>query len=150
MKIAIGGDHAGFQLKQAIGNELRQAGHELIDVGAFDDTPSDYPDFAKAVGKSLQRGEAERGILICGSGIGACIAANKLKGIRAALVTDTYSAHQGVEHDDMNVLCLGARVTGSALASEIVRLFLSATFRHEERFVRRLNKVIALEEKSDK
>jgi ribose 5-phosphate isomerase B len=147
MKIALGSDHAGFPLKQAVGEELRHAGHDVMDVGAYDTTPSDYPDFARAVGEALQHGKAERGILICGSGIGACIAANKLKGVRAALIADTYSAHQGVEHDDMNVLCLGARVTGPALASEIVRAFLGATFTREERFVRRLRKVLALEER---
>ena len=147
MKIALGSDHAGFPLKQAIGEELRHAGHDVMDVGAHDTTPSDYPDFAQAVGEALQHGKAERGILVCGSGIGACIAANKLKGVRAALIADTYSAHQGVEHDDMNVLCMGARVTGPALASEIVRAFLSASFTREERFVRRLNKVLALEER---
>jgi ribose 5-phosphate isomerase B len=145
MKIVIGGDHAGFALKQALADELRQAGHELIDVGAFDAAPSDYPDFAKALGEVLQRGEAERGILICGSGVGACVAANKMRGVRAALVSDTYSAHQGVQHDDLNVLCLGARVTGPALASEIVQSFVGAAFQHEERFVRRLNKVLEME-----
>jgi ribose 5-phosphate isomerase B len=150
MKIALGSDHAGFPLKQAMGEELRRAGHDVLDVGTHDTTPSDYPDFAQAVGEALQHGKAERGILICGSGIGASIAANKLKGVRAALIADTYSAHQGVEHDDMNVLCMGSRVTGPALASEIARAFLGATFTHEERFVRRLNKVLALEEQSDK
>ena len=145
MKVAVGGDHAGLALKQVIVEELRQAGHEVTDVGAFDTTPSDYPDFAKSVGEALQYGKAERGIVICGSGVGACIAANKLKGIRAALISDVYSAHQGVEHDDMNVICLGARVVGPALAVEIVRAFLGASFQREERFVRRLNKVIALE-----
>jgi ribose 5-phosphate isomerase B len=145
MKIVIGGDHAGFALKQALADELRQAGHELIDVGAFDAAPSDYPDFAKALGEVLQRGEAERGILICGSGVGACVAANKMRGVRAALISDTYSAHQGVQHDDLNVLCLGARVTGPALASEIVQSFVGAAFQHEERFVRRLNKMLEME-----
>jgi ribose 5-phosphate isomerase B len=146
MKIAIGSDHAGFALKQTLAAELRQAGHEVNDVGAYDTTPSDYPDFAKAVGETMQRGEAERGILVCGSGVGACIAANKLNGIRAALITETYSAHQGVQHDDLNVLCLGSRVIGPALASEIVQAFLGATFQREDRFVRRLNKVIAIEQ----
>ena len=145
MKIVIGGDHAGFALKQALGEELKRAGHEIVDVGAFDATPSDYPDFAQALGEVMQRGEAERGILICGSGVGACVAANKMRGIRAALIADTYSAHQGVEHDDLNVLCMGARVTGPALASEIVQSFVGATFQHEERFVRRLNKVLDIE-----
>ncbi|MCA1553983.1 MAG: ribose 5-phosphate isomerase B [Chloroflexi bacterium] len=146
MKIAIGGDHAGFELKQSIGDELREAGHDVLDVGAHEFSPGDdYPDFAKALGEAVAGGAAERGVLICGSGIGACIAANKIKGVRAALVADTYSAHQGVEHDDMNVLCLGSRVTGPALAAELVRAFLGATFKPEERFVRRLNKVLAIE-----
>ncbi len=145
MKIAIGADHAGFALKQLIGDELRQAGHDVKDVGAFDTTPSDYPDFARAVGESLQRGEAQRGIIICGSGVGACVAANKMMGIRAALITETYSAHQGVEHDDINVLCMGARVIGPALATEIVTTFLAASFQREDRFIRRLNKVLAIE-----
>jgi len=145
MKIVIGGDHAGFALKQVLAEELKRAGHEIVDVGAFDATPSDYPDFAQALGEVMQRGEAERGILICGSGVGACVAANKMRGIRAALISDTYSAHQGVQHDDLNVLCMGARVTGPALASEIVRSFVGATFQHEERFVRRLNKVLEIE-----
>lgn len=147
MKIVIAGDHAGFALKQELAGELRAAGHEVLDVGAHAFAPGDdYPDFARPLAEAVQRGLAERGILICGSGIGACVAVNKFKGIRGALVSDTYSAHQGVEHDDMNVMCLGARVTGSALASELVRAFLGATFqRDQERFVRRLNKVLALE-----
>ena len=145
MKIVIGGDHAGFALKQVLAEELKRAGHEIVDVGAFDATPSDYPDFAQALGEVMQRGEAERGILICGSGVGACVAANKMRGIRAALISDTYSAHQGVQHDVLNVLCMGARVTGPALASEIVQSFVGATFQHEERFVRRLNKVLDIE-----
>jgi ribose 5-phosphate isomerase B len=145
MKIVIGADHAGFALKQTLADELRQAGHEIIDVGAFDAAPSDYPDFAKALGEVMQRGEAERGILVCGSGVGACVAANKMRGIRAALISDTYSAHQGVQHDDLNVLCMGSRVTGPALASEIVQAFVAAAFQHEERFVRRLNKVLEIE-----
>jgi ribose 5-phosphate isomerase B len=146
MRIVIGADHAGFELKQVIAAEVRQAGHDVKDVGAYDAMPSDYPDFAKALGEAMQRGEAERGILICGSGVGACVAVNKLNGIRGALITETYSAHQGVEHDDLNVICLGSRVVGPALASEIVRAFLGATFQREERFVRRLNKVIAIEQ----
>ena len=147
MKIVIGGDHAGFALKQEIARALREAGHGVLDVGAHEFVAGDdYPDFARPLAMAIQNGQAERGILICGSGIGACVAVNKLKGIRAALVGDTYSAHQGVEHDDMNVLCLGARVTGPALADELVRAFLGATFqRNQERFVRRLNKVLALE-----
>jgi ribose 5-phosphate isomerase B len=145
MKVAIGADHAGFALKQMLANELRAAGHDVLDVGAFDTTPSDYPDFAKAVGEAVQQSKVERGIVVCGSGVGACVAVNKLKGIRGALIADTYSAHQGVEHDDLNVICLGSRVIGPSLASEIVKAFLAAEFQHEERFVRRLNKVLALE-----
>ena len=145
MKIAIGGDHAGFTLKQQLVPLLKQWGHEVNDLGTFSTAASDYPDFAKAVGNAVQKGEAERGILVCGSGVGACVAANKLKGIRAALVADTYSARQGVLHDDVNVLCLGGRVVGPALAEELVKAFLSANFTGEERHVRRLNKVIALE-----
>ncbi len=145
MKIAIGGDHAGYSLKQHLAELLRKAGHEVSDLGAFSVAPSDYPDFAKAVGEAVQRGDAERGLVICGSGIGACVAANKLKGIRAALASDTYSARQGVEHDDINVLCLGSRVVGVALAEEVVRSFLTAKFSGDARHVRRLNKVKALE-----
>ena len=145
MKIAIAGDHAGFPLKQRLVEQLKTWGHEVIDLGAFNTEPSDYPDFAKAVGEALQKGQVERGLVVCGSGVGACVAANKLKGVRAALVNETYSARQGVEHDDVNVLCLGARVTGPALADEIVKAFLAAKFSGEERHVRRLNKVIAME-----
>ena len=146
MRVAIAGDHAGYDLKQIIIEDVRGGGHEALDLGAHDRTPSDYPDFARAVGEALQTGAAERGIVVCGSGVGACIAVNKMRGVRGALIADVYSAHQGVEHDDMNVICLGARVVGSALAVEVVRAFLGATFQHEERFVRRLNKVLALEQ----
>ncbi len=145
MKIAIGGDHAGYSLKQHLIPLLKDWGHQVNDLGAYNTDPSDYPDFAKAVGLAVQKGEAERGIVVCGSGVGACIAANKLKGIRAALISDTYSAHQGVQHDDMNVICLAGRVTGTALVEEIVKSFLGATFSGEERHVRRLNKVKAME-----
>src|SRR5574337_126006 len=138
MRIAIAGDHAGFPLKQRLSDLLKQWGHEVSDLGAFNTEPSDYPDFAKAVGEAVQKEAAERGIVVCGSGVGACVAANKLKGIRAALVSDTYSARQGVEHDDVNVLCLGARVIGPALAEDIVKSFLTAKFSGEERHVRRL------------
>ena len=148
MKIAIGGDHAGFTLKQHLIPSLKQWGHEVNDLGAYDVEPSDYPDFAKAVGIAVQIGEAERGIIVCGSGVGACVAANKLKGIRAALVSDTYSARQGVDHDDVNVLCLGGRVVGPALAEEITKAFLTAKFSGEERHLRRLKKVIAMEDSS--
>ena len=148
MKIAIGGDHAGFTLKQDLVALLKQWGHEVNDLGAYNTDPSDYPDFAQSVGAAVQKGEAERGVLVCGSGVGACVAANKLKGIRAALVADTYSARQGVAHDDVNVLCLGGRVIGPSLAQEILRAFLDAKFSGEERHVRRLNKVLAMEKQA--
>lgn len=145
MKIAVGGDHAGFTLKQQLIELLKQLGHEVTDLGTHSTEAADYPDYAKAVGNAVQNGEAERGIIVCGSGVGACVAANKLKGIRAALVADTYSARQGVLHDDVNVLCLGGRVVGPALAEELVKAFLSVSFTGEERHVRRLNKVLAME-----
>ena len=147
MKIAIASDHAGFALKNAIGEFLRLLGHETLDVGAFNDQPSDYPDFAEAIAKAVLEGRADRGILICGSGVGASVAANILPGIRAGLCHDTYSAHQGVEHDNMNVLVLGARVIGSKLAEELVSVFVRAQFSHEARHERRLAKVQALEVK---
>ena len=146
MRIALGADHAGFPLKQEVARALAEAGHQVIDLGTFSQDPADYPDYAKAVGAAIQRGEAERGILVCGSGVGASVAANKLRGIRAGLCHDTYSARQGVEHDDMNVLVLGARVIGVELALELVRAFLGARFSGQERHLRRLNKVKALEE----
>ncbi len=145
MKVAIAGDHAGFPLKQWLVGELVKLGYEIVDLGARDTSPSDYPDHARILGKAVVEHEAERGILVCGSGIGACVAANKIKGIRAGHVHDTYSAHQGVEHDDINVLCLGARVIGTALALEVTQAFLKATFSHDERHVRRLKKVLAIE-----
>ena len=146
MKIAVGVDHGGFALKADIIEVLRQARHEVVDVGAQSLDPSDdYPDFALAVGQAVQRGEAERGIIVCGSGVGACVAANKLHGIRAGICHDTYSAHQGVEHDNMNVLCLGARIVGTELTRELVRAFVSAQFSGAERHVRRLAKVKAIE-----
>jgi ribose 5-phosphate isomerase B len=147
MKVVIGSDHAGFQLKNAIGDLLRSMGNDVLDVGAFNENPSDYPDFAEAVGRAVLDGKAERGVLICGSGVGASVAANKLPGIRAGMCHDTYSAHQGVEHDDINVLVLGSRVIGVALAQDLVRAFLGAKFSNEERHVRRLGKVKALEAK---
>jgi len=145
MKIVIGADHAGFQLKNAVGDLLRSLGHAVMDVGAFNENPSDYPDFALLVGNSVLEGKGERGILICGSGVGVSVAANKIKGIRAAVCHDTYSAHQGVEHDDMNVLVLGSRVIGPKLAEDLVKAFLSASFTNEERHKRRLAKVAAIE-----
>ncbi len=146
MKIVIGSDHAGFQLKNAMGDVIRALGHSVLDVGAFNENPSDYPDFAAAVGHAVLERTADRGVLICGSGVGASVAANKLKGIRAAICHDSYSAHQGVEHDDMNVLVLGSRIIGSKLAEDLVKAFLSATFTQEERHKRRLAKVTALEQ----
>jgi ribose 5-phosphate isomerase B len=145
MKIAIAGDHAGFPLKKWLMSELKKDGHEIVDLGAYDETPSDYPDFARALGKAVVAGQAERGMLVCGSGIGACVAANKIKGVRAGLAHDTYSGHQGVEHDDMNVLCLGARVIGPAPALEVAKAFLTAKFTNEERHTRRLKKVLDIE-----
>lgn len=148
MRIAIGTDHGGFPLKADLVELLKKLGHEVVDVGAHTlDPKDDYPDFARAVGQAVQRGEAERGIIICGSGVGACIAANKLRGIRAGVCHDTYSAHQGVEHDNMNVLCLGGRVVGIEVARELVQAFVSAKFSGEERHARRVAKVMAIEEK---
>jgi ribose 5-phosphate isomerase B len=148
MKVATGSDHAGFQLKATVGEYLISLGHEVVDVGAYDETPSDYPDFAEKVGRAVLDGKAERGVLICGSGVGASVAANKIPGIRAGMCHDTYSAHQGVEHDDMNVIVLGARIIGSALAFEVVNAFVGAKFiATEERFVRRFKKVLAIEAK---
>ncbi len=145
MKIVIGSDHAGFQLKVAMGDVLRALGQEVLDVGAFNENPSDYPDFAEAVGRAVLDGKADRGVLICGSGVGASVAANKLMGIRAAVCHDTYSAHQGVEHDDMNVLVLGSRIIGVKLAEDLVKAFLGARFTNEDRHVRRLDKIRAME-----
>ena len=145
MHIVIGADHAGFELKEQISRYLRELGHQLTDVGTHDTTPVDYPDYAEAVGVVLREGRADRGVIICGSGVGASVAANKLPGIRAGLCHDTYSAHQGVEHDDMNVLVLGARVIGQEMARELVRAFVAAVFSGEERHCRRLEKVKALE-----
>jgi ribose 5-phosphate isomerase B len=146
MRIAIAADHAGFELKAELMEPLKQAPFEVVDLGACTIDPNDdYPDFAAAIGRAIQRGEVDRGVLICGSGVGASIAANKLKGVRAGLCHDTYSAHQGVEHDNMNVLVLGSRVVGVALARDLVDSFLGARFSGEERHKRRLEKVRALE-----
>ncbi len=146
MKVAIGSDHAGFELKQMIQKYVENLGHEVLDVGAFNTEPSDYSDFALLVGKAIVSGNAVRGLLVCGSGVGVSVAANKIPGIRAGMCHDTYSAHQGVEHDDMNVLAIGSRIVGSALALDIVASYLGANFqKNEERFVRRLNKVKAIE-----
>ncbi len=145
MKIVVGSDHAGLSLKQLVAGELQQQGHDVLDVGTFSSEPSDYPDFAELVGEAVISGRAERGILVCGSGVGVSVAANKIPGVRAAVCHDTYSAHQGVEHDDMNVLVLGGRIVGTALAHDLVAAFVSARFSGEERHVRRLEKVKALE-----
>lgn len=146
MRIAVAADHAGFELKNQLSEDIRKQGHEVIDLGACEYDPSDdYPDFAAKLARAVQAGTAERGVLICGSGVGASIAANKIKGVRAALCHDTYSAHQGVEHDDMNVLVLGSRIVGVELAREAVSAFLRARFSGEERHQRRLDKVKALE-----
>ena len=147
MRLALGSDHAGLSLKQIIAGDLRQEGHDVLDVGTFSSEPSDYPDFAELVGEAVVSGRAERGVLVCGSGVGVSVAANKIPGVRAAICHDTYSAHQGVEHDDMNVLVLGGRIIGTALAHDLVGAFVSAHFSGEERHVRRLDKVKALEKR---
>ncbi len=150
MRIAVGADHAGFQLKQDLAAYLRELGHDVIDLGTTSTDPVDYPDYAETVGKAVIENRAERAVLICGSGVGASVAANKIPGIRAAVCHDTYSARQGVEHDEMNVLVLGARIIGVELARELVRNFLAAKFTHEERHVRRLGKINALEKRYGK
>ncbi len=149
MKLVISSDHAGFALKEEVRANLAAAGHEVVDLGAFQYEPEDdYPDFAVKVGEAIKAGVAPRGILICGSGVGVCIAANKIPGIRAGICHDTYSAHQGVEHDDMNVLVLGARIIGSELAFELAHTFVAAAFQAKEgRFERRFKKVLAIEAK---
>ena len=147
MRIAFGSDHAGFDLKIKLMPIAVELGHEIVDMGAFDASPSDYPDFAEAVGRAVLDGRADRGILICGSGVGVSVAANKIPGIRAGLCHDTYSAHQGVEHDDANVLVLGSRIIGPELAKDLVRAFLAARYSGEERHRRRVAKIAALERK---
>jgi len=147
MKVAIGADHGGYELKSDITKVLESLGHEVMDKGAYDyDAEDDFPDFAAPVAASVQSGESERGIVICGSGVGAAIAANKYTRVRAGLCHDTYSAGQGVRHDDMNVLCMGARVVGVALAEDLVKSFMAANLEaYEPRFQRRLDKVTAIE-----
>lgn len=145
MRIAIANDHAGYPLKDEIINTLQELGHEVIDLGAFNQEPVDYPDFAEKAAKTILKGQADRGIIICGSGVGACIAANKVKGIYAGVCHDSYSAHQGVEHDNMNVLCLGARIIGVELAREIIKAFINANFSKDERHQRRVGKIVELE-----
>ena len=145
MLVVVGSDHAGFDLKQSVIQGLKQQGHQVLDVGTDSTAAVDYPDFAEKVGRAVLDGQAERGVLICGSGVGASVAANKLRGIRAGLCHDTYSAHQGVEHDDMNILTLGSRVIGPEPAWECVVAFLGASFSGESRHRRRLEKVLAIE-----
>lgn len=146
MLVAVACDHAGFPLKADVLAAVRQAGYEALDLGTDSVSPVDYPDYAALIGQALQTGQAERGILVCGSGVGACIAANKIKGVYACLCHDTYSAHQGVEHDRMNVLCLGARIIGPELAKELVVAFLNAQFSDDERHRRRTAKIRAIED----
>ena len=146
MRIALAADHAGYLLKNELNARLSDQGHTIADLGTHSSAPVDYPDSAEAVASAIMNGQADRGIIVCGSGAGVSIAANKFPGIRAAVCHDTYTAHQAVEHDDMNVLCLGARVIGPALAQELVATFLGATFSGEERHQRRLNKILAMEQ----
>ena len=145
MRIVVGADHRGYEMKDEIAAALKRAGHEVLDVGTHNADSVDYPDYARAVGEALTDGRAERGVLVCGSGVGAGIAANKIHGVRAAICHDTYSARQGVEHDDMNVLCLGAGVIDSGLALELVQAFTDARLSGEERYRRRLEKVAEME-----
>jgi len=147
MRITIGSDHAGFELKKLLLDYLQKSGHQLKDVGTNDTKPVDYPDYAEAVSLSVLRGDSERGILICGSGVGASVAANKIPGIRAGLCHDTYSAHQGVEHDNTNVLVLGSRIIGPELAKDLCTAYINARFTGEERHVRRLGKIQKIEER---
>ncbi len=146
-KIAIGADHAGFPLKKFVVDYLKSAGFEVLDFGTFDEEPTDYPDYAISVGEAIKQGKAEMGVVLCGSGVGASVAANKIPGVRAGLCHDTFSARQGREDDDTNVLCMGARVIGQSLAVEILKSFVHAEFSGAPRHVRRLNKVISVEKK---
>lgn len=146
MRVGIASDHAGFELSRQLGSALRESGHDVVDFGPRECIAGDdYPDYVIPLAEAVRDSRVERGIAVCGSGIGACVAANKVARVRAGLCADHYSAHQGVEHDDMNVLCLGARVTGTAVAQEIVVAFMAANFTHEDRHERRLQKVAALE-----
>lgn len=145
LRVALGGDHAGFPLKQAVADRFGSRLTQLVDCGTHDESSCDYPDFAIAVARKILDGEVDRGIVVCGSGVGVSVAANKIPGIRASVCHDTYSAHQGVEHDDMNVLCIGGRIIGSELAFEIIEAFLSARYTPMDRHARRLNKVLAIE-----
>jgi len=146
MRLGIAADHGGYELKERLAEELREMGHEVVDFGAREYAPKDdYPDYVAPLARAVAQGEVERGVAICGSGVGACVAANKVPGVRAALITEVFSAHQGVEDDDMNIMCLGGRVTCYALAWDLVRTFLQARFKGGERFQRRLDKVARLE-----
>jgi len=148
MRVGFAADHGGFELKERLMEELRGSGYEVVDFGAFDYAPrDDYPDFVVPLARAVVAGEVDRGIAICGSGVGASVAANKIPGVRAALITDVFSAHQGVEDDDMNIMCLGGRVTCYALALDLIQTFLAARFKGLERYRRRLAKVAALESK---
>lgn len=146
MRISVAADHNGYELKNEISEILKRDGHDVIDMGPHSlDLLDDYPDYAKPLAESVSSGETERGIMVCGSGVGASVAANKVKGVRAAVCHDIYSAHQGVEHDDMNVLCLGSRIVGTEVVRELVSAFISAEYTNEERHARRLTKVIEME-----
>jgi len=146
MRISVAADHNGYELKNEISEILKRYGHDVIDIGPHSLDPlDDYPDFAKPLAKSVSSGETDRGIMVCGSGVGASVAANKVKGVRAAVCHDIYSAHQGVEHDNMNVLCLGSRIVGTEVVRELVSAFITAEYTNEERHARRLNKVIEME-----
>jgi len=145
MRIAVGADHAGYPLKVEVVQFLKEQGHEVFDLGTHSTEPVDFPEYARQVGQAVQLGKAERGVLVCGSGVGACITANKLRGIRAALCHDTYTAHQGVEHDDVNVLCLGGRVVGAALAYDILRSWLTARYIGSGRHKRRVDQILEIE-----
>jgi ribose 5-phosphate isomerase B len=151
MKVALASDHAGYSLKQHLADYLRKQGHEVVDLGVdTPDVPADYPDSAEAIANAVLSGQAERGILACGSGVGACIAANKIPGVYAAICHDTYSAHQGVEHDQMNIMCVGARVIGPAMGEELAQAFLAAQPSTEERHLRRFSKLLAIEQRITK
>ena len=147
MKVAVSSDHAGFPLKVKVVEDLKASGHDVLDLGAFSDAPCDYPDSAEAACEAIRSGKSERAVVVCGSGVGVTVAANKFPGIRAGLCHDHYSAHQGVEHDDMNVLCLGARIIGESPAREIVQAFLAAKYTGEERHAKRMAKVMAIEKR---
>ncbi|MEJ2031498.1 MAG: RpiB/LacA/LacB family sugar-phosphate isomerase [Deltaproteobacteria bacterium] len=146
MRLGVAADHGGFELKEALKAKLRDAGYEIVDFGAVDPSPEDdYPDYIVPLARAVAAGEVERGVAVCGSGVGASVAANKVAGVRAALIVDAFSAHQGVEDDDMNIICLGGRVTGQALAWDLVQIFLGARYQGGARFVRRLGKIEVLE-----